>query len=40
MLQNWQIEKWLKPNKNGIPRICKYHRQLNEAAEEKCRKTA
>jgi hypothetical protein len=29
-LQPWQVEKWLKPN-----RIAKYHRQLNEIAQEK-----
>ena len=39
-LQDWQINKWLKPNKNGVPRICKYHRQLNDAAEAKNHKAA
>lgn len=34
-LQDWQIDRWMKPGKNGFPRICKYHRQLNAAAEEK-----
>lgn len=31
-IQDWQLKKWLKPQKNGYYRICKYHRQLNEAA--------
>lgn len=31
-LLDWQIDKWLKPTRNGMPRICKYHKQLNEVA--------
>lgn len=34
-LQDWQIEKWYKKGKNGFSRLCKYSRQLNEAAEAK-----
>mgnify|MGYP000209306595 CR=1 FL=1 len=34
-LEKWQIERWLKPSKNGYPRICKYAAQLNEVACEK-----
>lgn len=34
-LQDWQIDKWMKPNKKGMPRICKYHNQLNDAAISK-----
>lgn len=35
MLVEWQVEKWTRLSSNGFPRICKYHRQLNEIAEEK-----
>lgn len=31
-LEPWMVEKWTRPN-----RLAKYHRQLNEAAEEKAR---
>jgi hypothetical protein len=34
-LQPWQIEKWFTKGSNGYSRICKYARQLNEAAEAK-----
>jgi hypothetical protein len=34
-LQDWQIKKWTKIGKDGYPRICRYHKQLNEAAIEK-----
>lgn len=34
-LLQWQIDRWLKQNKNGVPRIAKYHKQLNEIANEK-----
>ncbi len=30
----WQIDNWMKDFR-GFPRICKYHRQLNEAANLK-----
>lgn len=31
-LVGWQVEKWARVGTNGFPRICKYHRQLNEIA--------
>lgn len=31
----FQVEYWMKPRKDGSPRICKYVRQLNEIALEK-----
>jgi hypothetical protein len=34
-LEDWQIEKWIKSDKNGSPRIAKYHAQLNEVAISK-----
>lgn len=34
-LQDWQVAMWLKPNKNGTPRIAKYHAQLDAAAQLK-----
>jgi len=34
-LLDWQREKWVKPAKNGYPRLCKYAKQLNEIALEK-----
>ena len=34
-LQNWQIDRWLKQDKNGSPRLVKYHKQLNEIANER-----
>lgn len=34
-LLDWQIEKWKKKDKNGIPRIAKYYKQFNEAAMRK-----
>ena len=36
-LQEWQVEKWMKPTSTGLPRICKYDRQLNEVANEKAK---
>jgi hypothetical protein len=33
-LQDWMVEKWTKPNRNGIPRLAKYHAQLNAAAKK------
>jgi hypothetical protein len=29
----WQVNAWMKRSKAGYARICKYHSQLNEAAE-------
>lgn len=34
-LQEWQVQKWLKPARNGFARLTKYHKQLNEIAMEK-----
>ena len=34
-LLDWQVEKWMRTDRTGYPRICKYARQLNEAAEQK-----
>lgn len=31
-LQDWQIDAWAKVQKSGYPRLCKYHKQLNEIA--------
>ena len=34
-LLDWQVAKWMRPAKDGYPRLCKYYRQLNAAAEAK-----
>lgn len=34
-LLDWQVERWMKPQKNGYARLCKYHRQLNQIAVAK-----
>lgn len=34
-LQDWQLERWIKPDRTGYSRICKYHSQINQAAVEK-----
>jgi hypothetical protein len=34
-LAAWQVEKWTRTASNGFPRICKYHKQLDEIAREK-----
>lgn len=34
-LENWQIEMWTKKNKNGVMRLAKYWKQLNEEAIKK-----
>jgi len=31
-LQNWVIEVWMRPAKDGYPRICKYASQLHDIA--------
>lgn len=36
-LQDWQIERWTKQNKNGVMRLVKYAKQLNEIAIEKAK---
>jgi len=35
MLQEWQVERWIKPNDKGVPRIAKYWAQMNEEANRK-----
>jgi hypothetical protein len=35
MLTKKQLDYWRKPNSQGIPRICKYWKQLVEIAREK-----
>ena len=34
-LLDWQIESWIKPAKNGFPRLCKYVKQLDAIAQAK-----
>ena len=34
-LLDWQVERWMKPQRNGYARLCKYHKQLNEIATRK-----
>jgi hypothetical protein len=34
-LQDWQIEYWTRPNSKGTPRLAKYWRQLDKAAQAK-----
>lgn len=34
-LLDWQVEMWMKLTRGGYSRICKYHAQINEAAEKK-----
>ena len=34
-LLDWQIERWMSPNVNGVPRIAKYWKQLNVAANQR-----
>lgn len=36
-LLSWQIERWTKPARNGMPRLCKYAKQLNEIAAAKAK---
>ncbi len=31
-LLDWQVDKWLKLGSNGYPRLAKYHKQLNDYA--------
>lgn len=41
-LQQWQVDKWTKLNKRGVPRIAKYWKQIDEEAKQKaaCKKAA
>lgn len=34
-LEDWQVARWMKVQKNGFARLTKYHKQLNEIAEAK-----
>ena len=34
-LDQWCIDVWMKPARDGYPRICKYADQLNAIAEDK-----
>lgn len=34
-LMQWQIDAWMRIEKSGYPRICKYYKQLNEEAIKK-----
>ena len=34
-LLDWQVERWMKPQRNGYARLCKYHRQLDQIAVAK-----
>jgi len=31
-LEQWQVDKWIKVQRNGFARLTKYHKQLNEIA--------
>jgi len=40
-LEQWQIDRWMKvSDKTQMPRICKYHKQLNVIANAKLLKQA
>lgn len=39
-LEKWQIDKWMRPGRGGYARLCKYHAQLNQIAEEKAARKA
>jgi hypothetical protein len=32
MLQDWQLQRWVRRSNNGFSRICKYAGQLNRIA--------
>jgi len=34
-LLDWQVERWTKTNRNGVPRIAKYWKQLDQIARER-----
>lgn len=36
-LLDWQLDLWLQPDHTGYSKICKYHSQLNVAAQRKVR---
>lgn len=37
-LQQWVVDVWMRPTKDGMPRICKYANQLQAIAEAKAAK--
>lgn len=39
-LLDWQLDRWMAPQRDGFPRICKYVKQLNEIAVAKAAKAA
>jgi hypothetical protein len=39
-LLNWQVERWIKPNVKGVPRLAKYWAQIDEEAHKKQRRVA
>lgn len=34
-LTDWQLNAWLRKDSSGYSRICKYHNQLEKAAQQK-----
>lgn len=36
-LSPWMVTNWMRPDKKGYPRLCKYHKQLDETAYEKAK---
>jgi len=34
-LEDWMVDNWMRPNANGVPRLAKYHKQLDAAAQAK-----
>jgi hypothetical protein len=39
-LEDWQVERWVRPTSNGLSRITKYWKQIAEAAETKQKQLA
>lgn len=36
-LLDWQVDRWLKRQPDGFPRLCRYVRQLDEIAQARAR---
>ena len=34
-LEQWMVERWTKIGKGGLPRLCRYAKQLNQIAMER-----
>lgn len=34
-LLDWQVAQWTRPNRNGVPRLAKYWRQLDDEAQRR-----